>query len=49
MQKWEYHKISINKDWILDELNTLGDKGWELVSITSDRDNYVAFFKRPKS
>jgi len=46
-QKWEY-----KKETHLDEagMNKLGAQGWELVSVSSDRDgnNKYYLFKRPK-
>lgn len=59
MIKWEYHIINIrSENYRLDpnavrELNTLGEDGWELVSITSVNfksgatDNIAMVFKRP--
>lgn len=42
MTQWEYTRAS-NPTW--QELNDLGDEGWELVSV----DSYgLAIFKRPK-
>ena len=61
MTKWEYHIINIrSENYRLDpnavrELNTLGDEGWELISITSVNfksgatDNIAMVFKRPKA
>lgn len=61
MIKWEYHIINIrSENYRLDpnavrELNTLGEDGWELVSITSVNfksgatDNIAMVFKRPKA
>lgn len=50
IQKWEYttkffgHERRID----LDELNKLGEKGWELVAIAGDNDfNGRYIFKRP--
>ena len=59
MQKWEYKIINIrSENYRLDpaaavEMNRLGDKGWELISITSVNfktgatDNIAMTFKRP--
>lgn len=47
MQRWEYHSFSVyTKQWgeILDELDKLGNAGWELVVI--DQNNYI--LKRPE-
>ena len=61
MQKWEYKIINIrSENYRLDpaaatEMNRLGDRGWELVSITSVNfktgatDNIAMTFKRPVS
>ena len=57
--KWEYKIINIrSENYRLDpnaapQLNTLGEEGWELVSITSVNfktgatDNIAMVFKRP--
>lgn len=58
--KWEYKVIKKQEatggilagDYLtIDELNKLGDDGWELVSYCSESDiSYsVAIFKRPKN
>ncbi len=50
MQKWEYHAVVRNpyRD-VVNELNTLGEDGWELVSIrTSAAGGNVFIFKREK-
>lgn len=60
MQKWEYY-WEIGDEQTLEELlETKGEEGWELVSVTSvlipeagkasiEKDiSYTAFFKRPK-
>ena len=48
MQKWEYKREEIKGD-VDAELERLGSEGWELASITYDKDweTYFAFFKRP--
>ncbi len=58
--KWEYQVINVrSENYRLDpnsaqEMNRLGDDGWELVSITSVNfksgatDNIALVFKRPK-
>ena len=45
MTKWEY-RIEHVPDWLgTTILKTLGDAGWELVTI----ENAVAYFRRPKA
>ena len=46
MQKWEYLLIKTPFDW--DDVNELGNEGWELVSAVQDPGyNITLFFKRP--
>jgi hypothetical protein len=47
--KWEYKVLSLPRlDGEKEEkLNSLGDEGWELVSV-SPLSNFVAFLKRAK-
>lgn len=59
MTQWEYHIINIrSENYRLDpnatqEMNRLGEEGWELVSTTSVNfkngasDNLAMVFKRP--
>ena len=61
MARWEYRIINIrSENYRLDpasaeELNRLGQEGWELVSITSVNfktgatDNIAMVFKRPRA
>jgi hypothetical protein len=46
--KWEYcfTKFSENRDWATNELNKLGNDGWEAVTIMPDGH---LLMKRPKS
>lgn len=52
-QRWEYQTLTKRRETTLaDELNTLGQAGWELVSITFGKDPkgemaWTAFVKRP--
>lgn len=59
--KWEYMTCSLDTGWLLsiDEpnmfstwertLNSLGEDGWELVSVTANiKGYYYAILKRPK-
>lgn len=48
MQKWEYHVTTNNQTQ--DTLNSLGNDGWELVTVYVSRTGgYNVFvFKRPK-
>ena len=51
MRRWEYRTVvqSAYRD-IAEELNTLGDDGWELVSIcASGRGGNVLVLKRPRA
>jgi len=47
MQKWEYRKENGMTDALLSEL---GEQGWVLVAVTSDKDGSpeLFYFKRPK-
>jgi hypothetical protein len=49
MQRWRYHSLIIRDLSICEaKLNAEGDKGWELVSLTSlDGNAARAFFKMP--
>jgi len=61
MTKWEYHIINIRSEGYrldpnsVEELNVLGNEGWELISISSVNfksgatDNIAMVFKRPKT
>jgi hypothetical protein len=52
-QRWEYMSISRKTDtYLAGELNTLGQEGWELVSVNYARGKkeemfWTAFLKRP--
>jgi hypothetical protein len=51
MQKWEYEWAteSLMTSGIQAFLNTMGDQGWELVSVVKNEAGImVYFFKRPK-
>ncbi len=49
MQKWEYKTLWL-KLWETkgheEQLNKLGNDGWELVNIAVHKSKYCAFFKR---
>jgi hypothetical protein len=51
MQEWEYKSICIydgeGNDEIDKQLNVLGRIGWELVSISTEREYTNYLFKRP--
>jgi hypothetical protein len=51
MRRWEYRTLVRNAYCdIAEELNTLGDDGWELVSIyASGRGGQVLVLKRPRA
>jgi hypothetical protein len=54
MQKWEYKRVPYITE---NELDQLGNEGWELVSVVADvsgdahgmSSSFVAYLKRPKS
>jgi hypothetical protein len=47
MQKWEYKKTDSLEE---DDLNVLGEQGWELVAIENyEGEAWYMYFKRPKS
>jgi hypothetical protein len=52
-QKWEYHRLFIDalNDDVVDKLNDVGERGWEMVNIISlINTNFVWFiFKRPST
>jgi hypothetical protein len=43
MQKWEYHTESSRDMLNFDQLNTLGEQGWDNYAIVG----YTYYFKRP--
>lgn len=43
MQKWEYKTLDTSVPRTTEDLNALGQDGWEAVSFTA----YMAYFKRP--
>lgn len=53
VQQWEYHRLYLYaSENIMDKLYSVGERGWELVSIVNDPsrlDNSWAYFKRPKT
>jgi hypothetical protein len=54
-QKWETLSITRKTDAVLvEEMNELGEQGWEMVSASYDKDakgtmTWTAFLKRPKT
>ena len=52
-QKWEFMEMSRRTEtYLMEELNEVGQQGWELVSVTHAKDrkgdfNWFAFLKRP--
>ena len=55
-QKWEYKRFIKKFDWldelnaIEQELNSLGDEGWELVTVVGNltpKEYQTFYFKRP--
>jgi hypothetical protein len=53
MKKWEYKDVLISAEEIDEELNSLGEEGWELVHFLLNEnpdywDVYHCLFKRPK-
>ena len=55
LQRWEYAFVSKPLDYLLiGDLNELGQEGWEVISISYDKDlkgnwSWTAFLKRPLS
>lgn len=51
MQEWEYKIMAKTRRPDVNELNKLGDQGWELVVGTygSDTGDFTLIFKRPKN
>ena len=45
MQKWEYKTIFKGADDLENQLNRLGDEGWEVAAAT----DYHVILKRPKN
>jgi hypothetical protein len=49
LQKWEYYILESNLNFKDADLNSKGDKGWEIVSIDLNPQTHnTAVFKRPK-
>jgi hypothetical protein len=49
MQKWEYI-VQVSDTPLENQLNVLGNDGWELVSAFHDEGyGWIYYFKRPKS
>jgi hypothetical protein len=46
-KRWEYMTLTHHAEAIRQELNTIGQEGWELVSIVPGQFHFTAFFKRP--
>lgn len=52
-QKWEYMELTRKTEtYLVDEMNDLGQQGWELVSTSHGKDRkgewgWTAFLKRP--
>lgn len=53
MAKWEYRIVPFQGiagfEGVANELNIMGESGWELVSLHSDRGELVGTFKRPRT
>lgn len=52
MQKWEYHVYTCGTTGdipIENQIRSLGEDGWELVSATESYGVYTLFFKRLRS
>ena len=46
--KWEY-LVQTKSSGLPEALNEAGERGWELVSVTQDKDDqYTLFFKQQK-
>ena len=48
MKKWKYLQLYTFEDRLLDAMNELGEKGWELFSVTSYHDGYIVLAKQEK-
>ena len=48
MQRWEYATVPLIEHATQEILNQWGEDGWELVSVGSQPQGLVAYFKRPK-
>ena len=52
-QKWEYIELTRKTEaYLLEEINEIGQQGWELVSVFNGKDRksdtvWIAFLKRP--
>ena len=47
-QKWEYDTLGSHSVWPVDYMQTMGQQGWELVSVCMDSEGaWHFFFKRP--
>lgn len=48
-QRWTYHVVRPERHIDIDQLDALGDEGWELVAAVPDRDTGTTslIFKRP--
>lgn len=50
MKKWEYIFVTFEGDSVaIDQLNTLGESGWELTCYLQDNKGFHCIFKRRKS
>lgn len=53
-KKWEYSILIFRVGLItksianLDDLNNIGDAGWELINVVATEGNFIYFFKREK-
>lgn len=47
MQKWEYGKIILSKEYPVTDLDKMGKQGFELVTVTVFNGEYLAWFKLP--
>jgi hypothetical protein len=46
MQKWEYKLVATQLSE--QEINKLGEEGWELIQVTHEGFSRAMYFKRPK-
>jgi len=48
-RRWAYHVLRADGPIETDQLDALGNEGWELVTAVPDRDSIamILFFKRP--
>lgn len=46
MTRWEYKVVELSTEQIENQLNFLGEEGWELIQMEKTGDEVTAIFKR---